>query len=197
MISSELIAAFAKEAKYDGSMLAQRFSAGKSGVPSGVIAHGARLQKLHVRGGGSVSEAVQLFKDHIAPHLPTVKRGDDPALALLPKVKGLKMPRKATPRLPGASTKGEIPVNPFSGNWVKPASLQAAGKHLKGVGQAAGGLALLAGGAHLANESRKALKNPYGQQGRQDQTRGELQAIRKARIVHSGLSAAPGLLGAS
>jgi hypothetical protein len=41
------------------------------------------------------------------------------------KVSGLKMPRQFTPRLPGASTKGQAPVNPFSGNKMKVASLSS------------------------------------------------------------------------
>ena len=39
------------------------------------------------------------------------------------RISGLKMPRRFSPRLPGASTKGQAPVNPFSGNNVKVASL--------------------------------------------------------------------------
>ena len=39
------------------------------------------------------------------------------------KISGLKMPRSYTPRLPGASVKGQAPVNPYSGNRVKVASL--------------------------------------------------------------------------
>lgn len=39
------------------------------------------------------------------------------------KISGLKMPRRYSPRLPGASTKGQVPVNPFQGNKMKVASL--------------------------------------------------------------------------
>lgn len=39
------------------------------------------------------------------------------------KISGLKMPRQYTPRLPGASVKGQAPVNPFLGNKMKVASL--------------------------------------------------------------------------
>ena len=39
------------------------------------------------------------------------------------KISGLKMPRRYAPRLPGASTKGQVPVNPYSGNKMKIASL--------------------------------------------------------------------------
>ena len=41
------------------------------------------------------------------------------------KISGLKMPRAYTPRLPGASTKGQAPINPFSGNKMKVASLSS------------------------------------------------------------------------
>ena len=41
------------------------------------------------------------------------------------KISGLKMPRQFTPRLPGPSTKGQAPVNPFSGNKMKVASLSS------------------------------------------------------------------------
>ena len=41
------------------------------------------------------------------------------------KISGLKMPRQYTPRLPGASVKGQAPVNPFSGNKMKVASLSS------------------------------------------------------------------------
>ena len=46
------------------------------------------------------------------------KLADDPDAALLPKVKGLKSIRNNGPRL-RMGTKGQVPVNPYSGNWVK------------------------------------------------------------------------------
>lgn len=124
------------------------------------------------------------------------KEASDPELAMLPKVKGLRNIRKATPRLPGMSTKGQVPVNPFSGNWVKaPKTVIASlGSHVRGVGQAAGGLALLAGGAHLAKKTQQALSDPYAHQAQKEQTRGELREVRKARAGQSALNAAPGLL---
>jgi len=39
------------------------------------------------------------------------------------KISGLKMPRRFSPRLPGASTKGQVPLNPYVGNKMKVASL--------------------------------------------------------------------------
>ena len=39
------------------------------------------------------------------------------------KISGLKMPRRYSPRLPGASTKGQAPINPFGANKMKVASL--------------------------------------------------------------------------
>jgi len=39
------------------------------------------------------------------------------------KISGLKMPRRFAPRLPGASTKGQAPINPYGANKMKVASL--------------------------------------------------------------------------
>ena len=39
------------------------------------------------------------------------------------KISGLKMPRRLAPKLPGPSTKGQAPVNPYLGNKMKVASL--------------------------------------------------------------------------
>lgn len=39
------------------------------------------------------------------------------------KISGLKMPRRYSPRLPGASTKGQAPINPYGANKMKVASL--------------------------------------------------------------------------
>jgi hypothetical protein len=40
-----------------------------------------------------------------------------------PRVQGMKQPRLATPRLGAKKLPGNIPANPFRGNWAKVASL--------------------------------------------------------------------------
>lgn len=109
------------------------------------------------------------------------KRADDPGEALKPNVKGLKMPRMATPRL-RKGTKGQVPVNPFSGNWTKAPTkvattvgdvasegvhrAQQAGKAVlksdaPGVAHSALGLGALIGAGVLAKRTAHALRNPY------------------------------------
>lgn len=48
------------------------------------------------------------------------------------KISGLQMPRRYSPRLPGASTKGQAPINPFGANKMKVASLSDVRRHQLG-----------------------------------------------------------------
>lgn len=83
----------------------------------------------------------------------------------LKRVAGLKIPRTYTPRLQ-AGTKGGIPANPFSGNWVTPNENLT--KDAEGFLERAPlnlttllGLAALTLPAYLAYKTVRAIRDPY------------------------------------
>jgi hypothetical protein len=102
---------------------------GSLAAPVGGAVSGATVGGL---AGGAFQSGVEAMDAIRRRHeAKQEKRADDPNEALTTRVKGMKQPRIATPRLPGASTKGQVPVNPFSGNWVKPVKKVAGIRHVK------------------------------------------------------------------
>lgn len=196
MISPQLLECFVKEAfregdaKPVGDVVAAKFQAYLKKRKLGSYA--GQLHKSRHPIARAATRSTEMAKALVAS-APTAKKADDPSAALMPKIKGMKMPRMATPKIT-KGTKGQVPINPFSGNWVKPASLAVAGKHLKGVGHAATGLALIGGAAHLAKKTKQAIDDPYAHAAQRAQTQGELRGVRKARAGRYALNSAPGLL---
>lgn len=118
-----------------------------------------------------------------------VKAADDPDQALMTRVKGLKIPRMATPRL-RKGTKGQVPVNPFSGNWAKAAAkkLEIPIPDLSNLsfdpGHAALGMAAILGGGALAGRTLKNIVRPPE---KTKNLRAQSGAIHVARGVQSAL----------
>jgi len=121
--------------------LAERFRMMREGIPTHKIIKFAKEQKEKLR---------------------MLKRGDDPGDVPAPRVKGLKGIRNAAPRL-RMGTKGQVPVNPFSGNTVYPSS----GTSIKVAMEAADplyaalGIGTLAGAGYLGHQTYKKMKRPY------------------------------------
>ena len=99
------------------------------------------------------------------------KLADDPDAVALPRVKGLPSIRNNGPRLT-KGTKGQVPVNPFSGNWVKPPKnilQKAAGAPMPNPLHSALGLAALGGAGYLGYRALKAARDPWSRQPRDPQ----------------------------
>jgi hypothetical protein len=101
---------------------------GAVGGAFGTAEHSAKWRKArhekarveHESALKSNPEYRQFFEEH-----GLSKKADDPNAVSLPKVKGLPSIRNNGPKLT-KGTKGQVPVNPFSGNWVRPTQKMAA-----------------------------------------------------------------------
>lgn len=175
---------------------------------TGVARHSSRL----LRQGHYDRAAALLQAPQDNPHVPAVagaalggllgygahqalksreKKADDPAAALTTRVQGMKQPRTYSPRL-RMGTKGQVPVNPFSGNWVKPVKKLADAAFANDVGKTMLGATALLGAGHLAKKTIRATTHPWEQE-QGPSARAQSAGVHAARGMTSGLLSQPAL----
>lgn len=93
----------------------------RKGQRPGALSHLAGDAGLALGAGSLLSAKLREHRKAAAMQTPVTA---DANQAPRPRVKGMKVPRWASPRVQPGTTgrqKGTVPVNPFSGNWYKPA----------------------------------------------------------------------------